>query len=291
MADASYCRDCFAGQEAGSEEYGNPDNGGNPGRAILSASDHSDTTAVSKARTAEFTLAKDNAVRIRRANFVPPLRKQNRRRLFKRHTEENLKKRIVCAALAGVFWMPLAASAGVIYSNIGPGFPNDATTGWGAPVVGPYWGQEFTAMASGAVTSIATGAYTEANVTAATLGLYTSVAGQPGVLLESWNSGLTYYTYATTFTSVLNPILTAGSEYWVVLTETPGLNAQWTASDEGAVGGIGNGSALNALSLDTTDPALGIEIDGVTAAPEPATAGMIGAIGLALVLARRRRLG
>jgi hypothetical protein len=64
---------------------------------------------------------------------------------------------------------------------------------------------------------------------------------------------------------------------------------QWTLSDLGVVGGQGNGTTLTGISVfDPTELALGIQLNGVTATPEPGTPALLAIACLALLAPRHR---
>jgi hypothetical protein len=112
-------------------------------------------------------------------------------------------------AISCVAFFTHAASAGPIYSNIGAGFPGDAPNDY--QTASTFFGTTFTTTAAGTLSSL------EIDIKGATspvtVGLYTSSAGQPGTLLESWSAVRPVGTgfpppAVTTLTSVLDP------SYW-----------------------------------------------------------------------------
>src|ERR1035441_9867490 len=113
--------------------------------------------------------------------------------------------------------------AGVIYSNIGVGFPGDTTGPWGVGVTSsPYWaGIPFTAASGGNLASISTDI--SSTTQPVDFLLYADASGEPGALLESWTTGVPAFTPSltpvamTTLDSVQNPLLLAGSQYWLLV--------------------------------------------------------------------------
>src|SRR5262249_24068797 len=119
--------------------------------------------------------------------------------------------------------IPLHLFAGVIYSNVGPAFPNDLSiaSNYSASATG-FFGTTFNTSSSGRLASIVTDLFQFPGATALSTGLYADSSGQPGPLLESWNvpvpiSDGSSITPVTTFSSLLNPILSSGARYWFVV--------------------------------------------------------------------------
>lgn len=162
----------------------------------------------------------------------------------------------------------------VLYSNIGAGFPADTTTFYTTGA--PEFGTTFVATASGPLASISMSLLSGGSVTG---GLYTNFSGEPGTLLETW----TFTTSSqTTLDSVLNPMITSGTEYWFVFAN-PNGTIGWVANDTSVAGGAWSGTSLTGLEqFVASSPAPGIEL---LATPEPGTLGML-AIALGLLSAR-----
>jgi hypothetical protein len=128
-------------------------------------------------------------------------------------------------SLSGIlFALAAPIHAGTIFSNVGPGFPGDSNGfvvgNTGSPD-GGFLGTNFVATGSGNLDTLSL------DVQAATgpisVGLYANSAGQPGTLLESWSVaipigiGFPPIPSLTTLASVGHPLLSSGTEYWVVL--------------------------------------------------------------------------
>jgi hypothetical protein len=183
--------------------------------------------------------------------------------------------------------------AGIIFSNIGAGYPADSNTGLGANA--GYFGTSFIAGASGTLGEVEFAVY-EANPLALTAGLYTSSANQPGTLLESWNVSVPTSRFTlTTLTSVLNPVLSQGSEYWLVVSGPAETNLLWVANDSDTLGGDDIGVTLTSMiGYYPEEPGPGLALltsAPVSQAPEPAAASLAGFGLLALSFWRARRTG
>jgi hypothetical protein len=180
-------------------------------------------------------------------------------------------------------------SAGIIYSNIGFGFPADSPGIYGTAAT---WGTTFTTMSGGTLATVSIDLSSRTSpVTAA---LYTSLSGRPGTLLESWSAAVPIgngfpLPPLTTLISVVQPFLNSGTQYWFVLN---GVNNcfcnvnNWSENDQSVGGGIWSGASLNSLFQSFAgSPAPGIQL--TSAVPEPTT-GMLTAASL-LFLAQLRR--
>lgn len=173
-------------------------------------------------------------------------------------------------------------SAGIIYSNIGAGFPGDTGAyGFGGPSVE---GTAFTATGQGNLWTIFVGI--DGDSLPATVGLYSDSSGQSGTLLESWT--FIVPSSLPTLTSVLHPLLSSGTEYWFVM-EIPnrGQNEGWRMNDEGVTGGVWYGPGRNTWSQIFPDEAtLGIQLTSVS---EP-TSAVLFVIGSFVLVPLSRRL-
>jgi hypothetical protein len=184
-----------------------------------------------------------------------------------------------------------AASADTLYGDIGAGFPADSPSDYNT--AGTFFGTTFTASATGNLGSLEFDAW--GTTSPVTVGLYTSAAGEPGTLLESWSAtvptGGGFPPPAATFlTSVLNPLLSSGSAYWIVFSQSSGNQITWFSNDESVAGGIWSGNTLTTMSnVFATFDTPGIELDSA-ATPEPASAMLLG-LGIGgLILAKKMML-
>lgn len=135
-------------------------------------------------------------------------------------------------SLAGfLVLLTASAHAGTIFSNVGPGFPGDSLGYYGDSGPGvTYLGMTFTATGSGNLDTLSLDL--QGDTSPITIGLYSNSAGQPGALIESWSTaipagfGFPPVPPLTTLTSVGNPSLSAGTQYWLVLTSAGPLISQ-----------------------------------------------------------------
>lgn len=179
----------------------------------------------------------------------------------------------------------LSVSAGVIYSNITPCFPElEGLSAYGA--TGGFVATEFTTTGGGPLASIGTDLVQTGGASPASAGLYTDASGAPGALLESWSSGFPFFNYVlppplTTLASVSHPVLSPGTTYWFVVNEglcadasCPGAaSSEWFYNDEGVTGGIWQstpigGTLANLTNNFNSNPTPGIELIAI---PEPST--------------------
>jgi hypothetical protein len=89
---------------------------------------------------------------------------------------------------------------------------------------------------------------------------------------------------------VLNPLLSSGSAYWIVFSQSSGNQITWFSNDESVAGGIWSGNTLTTMSnVFATFDTPGIELDSA-ATPEPASAMLLG-LGIGgLILAKKMML-
>jgi hypothetical protein len=202
----------------------------------------------------------------------------------------------------------------VLFNNYGPGYTYTTRTSWtiGGPnsAVGPFeTAGEFTPATTGAVTSVAFGASLVEGTNSVTMAIATDNGGTPGTILESFTfvnqmGNVGSQNSPLTATSVVHPLLTAGTDYFLLgLTSGSDTWAGWNLNNQG-VTGTQVYSQDNGTTWTTVDNAtLGaFEIFGTgtvavpssalaVAAPEPSSALAVGFAALAGlgVWARGRR--
>ncbi len=210
---------------------------------------------------------------------------------------KRLSRLLVVTALLA---LAAPAPADVVFTTFGPGNSHDSTTGWTIGYVSPTWTQgdqfSFTGSQPYPLTSIEVAAAWVSGTNQMNVSLMTDNMGQPGTTLESFS-----FTNMGNFgdnnpllvgTSVLHPLLTPGTEYWLVADAPSGTWDAWNWSSPQVLG-------LHAQSLDggTTwsvgsDDVLGaFQINGgVTPVPVPGAV-LLGALGLSVAGWRLKRNG
>jgi len=204
-------------------------------------------------------------------------------------------------ALALLALTPVANAQIVVHDNFGPGDTYDNGTAWTesglTAIVGTQSaGSGFTTAVSGNLfdISVAIGNVTGTNV--AHVFLSDGTSGVPGTVLESWTitnlPGLGSGAAPTVLTSVLNPMLSAGTTYYLYEAEDGDTWNGWAWNTTGDVGLIFSGDNVN-YSSDNTDPSIAyrVRIEGTAAVPEPGSAALLAGMGLsgAGLLIRRKR--
>jgi hypothetical protein len=193
----------------------------------------------------------------------------------------------------GLLALPTIASAeAVLYSNIGMGYPTDAPTSYTAGF--DYIATLFTVAVTGPLSSLEIGLADPTASNSFGAALYTNSSAEPGTLLESWSAPLPVGNFInipplTVLASVGNPVLYAGSSYWLVLTEPANQEIVWYANDQNVAGGMWSGNSITGLSqFFPNDAAPGIQLNAV--APEPSSGVMFGlGCGLTTLSVWRRR--
>jgi hypothetical protein len=168
------------------------------------------------------------------------------------------------------------ARADLIFSNFGPGESYNLD---GGPVVGlgQVVGNAFTVPTTSAyrldsITAALT--FVSGPVNSVTLSLETDINNQPGKTLESWTltdlPPIAHDNPPSTVTSVLHPLLKAGTQYWVVAsnpdpTQTSNNSWNFTSPDvQGLVWSNNSGTSIATQSAFSVSGSLSI-------VPEPAT--------------------
>lgn len=211
---------------------------------------------------------------------------------------------ILLSITLGLLGLPGRLAAGVIYpviyTNVLPGFPSNLSSVWviitASGTGAGYLAIPFKPNETEPLLSITT-AVGDLTTSLIAAGLYSDSGGEPGSLLENWSVAFPLWNGdsppvpgATTIRSLLNPELTAGSQYWFVLTDTnlslPQFGWVMTNDNTTPLGGLWVGSQPNQLeqgvSLAGTHPP-GIEVVGL---PEPGSAWLL-ALGAVMLMARR----
>lgn len=203
----------------------------------------------------------------------------------------SLNKAILVIALLA---LPTISSADVLYSNIGVAYPTDPADAYTAGF--DYFATVFTADVTGPLSSLEIDVAGFSGNASDSFGaaLYTDSSAEPGTLLESWSAPLPAGNYTnipplTVLASVENPVLYAGSSYWLVLTEPANHQLMWFANDQNVAGGMWSGNSITGLSQAFPDDvAPGIQLNA--AVPEPSSGVMLGlGYGLIALSVWRRR--
>jgi hypothetical protein len=200
---------------------------------------------------------------------------------------KKMKRIVLFLLVAGA---PTLLSAGsIIYSNLGP---TPATTYFSPPV----FATTFTASGTGNLAAVTFEAWVnQSSPGSATAGLYASSSGQLGTLLEGWSFTLEGGVLPTlsTIDSIQSPLLTAGSQYWFVLSSPLGID--WDGNGEGIIGGFWDGTTLQNLSqvfASSPTPIIQLTSTAASAVPEPPGAvlgGLALLLGATLLRVRRSR--
>ena len=202
--------------------------------------------------------------------------------------------------------MPAQADT-TIFSNLGAGDSYNGSTGWtlGTPDSGTDYFVDGSAFTVGAtslnLSTIEVAAGLTAGTNQLTINLDADSGGNPGAVIESFtiNGAMPGFGSVSagslvTATSVLHPLLTAGSQYWVVLS-VPNDGMTWAAWNQNSIGDTGplcrsaNGSPLNG----STNVRGAMLITGLSSSvPEPSSIVMVSTAAVMILgcgLRRRSR--
>jgi len=176
-----------------------------------------------------------------------------------------------------------------LYSNLGPGNTFIINRDWQTNF--DFMATPFVTTSGGNLGDILTPLFSLDNPVS--IGLYTDSSGQPGTLLEGWSIDAPGFPgILTTIASVTNPLLSADTQYWLVITLTDAQKNElaWYENDQGIDGGIWAGNSLTGLiSFEPASPAPAIQLDMVgstSAMPEPGSGTLLAGLALILMLSR-----
>jgi hypothetical protein len=198
---------------------------------------------------------------------------------WRRYRARKLLRRLLALdalvlALCCVCWPAWAGT--VLYSNEGPGFfgdsPGSLSPGPDAPLY-----TTFVATGSGSLASIQVAlSLTTAGTVSGELFTDDGSGTGPGTVLETWSPSSDGTSAGLfTFTSAVNPLLTAGTQYWFGLGANSGNGVHVLENDEGVTGGYWiNAGGGPYEELSNSSPTIGIDLNSssVTSTPEPPTA-------------------
>ncbi len=189
----------------------------------------------------------------------------------------------------------LCLSAGtIVYTDFGAGQAYDNSAGWNVGQ-GSSVAAGFDPSSSGTLLQVDVAIENLGAVDPLSIMLETDSGGTPsGTVLDSWTASTGSITGPAvyTFTSTLNPILTAGTEYWLVLSSSdPNEYWAWMENSIGTEGKDYNPGGGWNIQPDLVTPVFDIETgtpaSGPSGTPEPATLGLT-ALGCLGILASRR---
>ncbi len=181
-------------------------------------------------------------------------------------------------------------SAGtILYDTFGPGLTTDSTLfagGGSTIIVGTPFVPSMTAQLGTVVAALGSN-----GGTAYAFSIWTDLAGDPGAMLEQWPVSPSSSIANIQFSSVLEPTLYSGTQYWALYTATASANAglDWGYYNLSPSGGFWLGSSPTGLvqvAANFAKPALHIE---GTTVPEPSTSVLFASVVAFLAVARHRR--
>ncbi len=218
-----------------------------------------------------------------------------------RHPMKRIQSAVLLGALAAM--LPGTSSAGIIFTNFGPALSYDVTQGnsVGNDFVGDNLaqGDSFTPMVNANFTGARLALSCAFGCPAAesfTIDLTADNSDSPGATIEAFSlsnvilGGLGNNNAPITVTSVLNPALAAGTQYWITVSSSVANSIVWNNNSTGDTNDQAistDGGATWFAPSGATPSAL--EVDGLV--PEPSTAVLFTAAGLLLGLARKRFSG
>lgn len=207
----------------------------------------------------------------------------------------------VLAALAGLLGAPSSAAASIIFDSLGgsytsaSGIAYDGPSGYADQAIGSSFTvgpQDYTLERIGLVLWPGAGASGQTM----TLDLRADEGGAPGAVLESFVVAETDITYNALLlrNSLLAPVLSANTTYWLTATPSLGFNAAWAFNNTGATGlAVATTAPFTAWNVFAGDASHAMRIEGTelpppAAVPEPSTLLLLGT-GIAASAWRQRR--
>ncbi len=193
--------------------------------------------------------------------------------------------------LLAVLTLTAPLGATVLYSDFGAGDSYNTATGWtlsnsGSPIsTTQAVAAEFQPSVTATLDSIRVAAFWVSGTDSFTLELAADNSGAPGTILEGYTLTPTASTSILTATSLSNPTLSAGTNYWLII--LPGAADTWGAWNENSqsVDGVAfstdNGTTWSPLLTDGSHPAPAFDVSGTPDVPEPTSeALLLSGIGL-----------
>ena len=201
--------------------------------------------------------------------------------------------------------LPVVAGASVIFTNFGPSFAYDVTQG--NPVGNDFagdiaaQGDTFISTVNATLSSIEVALSCVVSCPAAesfVVALRSDSSDSPGAVIESFSfvgttlGGLGSPNAPIMATSVLHPMLTSGTQYWVTVSASSNFAIAWNDNNTGdpsdqAVSSDGGATWFSPSGMTPS----AYEIDGtITGVPEPASQILFGSVMLLSVLAYRLQL-
>jgi hypothetical protein len=146
-----------------------------------------------------------------------------------------MKNLVVCSALIVLLGVG-SLQAGVVFSTLGPGDSYNTSAGYTIGFAGAEYdqGNQFSISTgtSQRLDSIELGIFLVQGTNSVDVWLMTDNAGEPGAIIEAFNftnmGPFGQYNPLLVGTSVLNPVLNPGVDYWLIAS-APSENDTWAA--------------------------------------------------------------